>query len=66
LRATPNDPSEALGSGNYAISAFLLRCMSPEVALKRRAVPLARGLLTEPVLKEVRVVLSRCPYPEAM
>jgi len=37
LRATPNDPSEALGSGNYAISALLLRCMSPEVAFSGSA-----------------------------
>lgn len=37
LRATPNDPSKASGSGNYAISAFLLRCMSPEMALLRSA-----------------------------
>jgi hypothetical protein len=28
LRATPNDPSEALGSGNYGISGLLLGCMA--------------------------------------
>jgi hypothetical protein len=35
------------------------------MALKRRAVPLAKGLLTEAVLKEARVVLNRRPCPEA-
>jgi hypothetical protein len=34
LRATPNDPSEALGSGNYAIPAFFAAVHEPGMHIK--------------------------------
>ncbi len=57
-------PSEALGSGNYAISLFAA-VHEPGSGTEEASSPAGKGSAYSGSAEEARVVLNRCPCHEA-